>query len=148
MVGLDLQTEPDSAQDLATSSQSRVPNPNPWYSVIMTTSSPKIGNVPFPQFGSDVQFKHLNTYPHDFILLDTYPTVLYMLLSCLDRRIEDKLEAKGLDAESVFLRFDAPPANKRVALSYQAWIITSKGTNMWTNSLLYQDRPSECLKND
>ncbi|CAL1173949.1 unnamed protein product [Cladocopium goreaui] len=46
------------------------------------------------------------------------------------RRIEDKMEAKGLDAESVFLRFDTPPANKKVALSYQAWIINMKGPNV------------------
>ena len=81
------------------------------------------------------------------LLKGTYATAYYMFLPCLGRRIEDKMEAKGLDAESVFLRFDTPPANKKVALSYQAWIINMKGPNMWNNSLLYQDRPSGRIKN-
>jgi len=64
------------------------------------------------------------------LLKGTYATAYYMFLPCLGRRIEDKMEAKGLDAESVFLRFDTPPANKKVALSYQAWIINMKGPNV------------------
>ena len=57
------------------------------------------------------------------------------------RRIEDKLDAKGLNSQAVYLRFDKPPSSKKVALSYQAWIVTASGPCRFTDSMLYQDRP-------
>lgn len=73
-----------------------------------------------------------------------------MFLSCLfsvfftnARRVEDKLDARKLAAESVNIRCDLPPSSKRVAITFPAWVVFQHGcqeSNAWGKSLIIQDK--------
>ena len=59
------------------------------------------------------------------------------------RRVEDKLDAKGLVSEMLHLRYQVAPSTKKVKLTYPAWLIMSSGcedSNVWSNSQLMSDR--------
>ena len=61
----------------------------------------------------------------------------------IHRRIEDKLEAKGMKTETVFLRCENAPSTKKVQLVFPAWCIFVHGsmeTNVWGQSQLLQSR--------
>ncbi len=64
------------------------------------------------------------------------------LLSTLIRRVEDKLEAKSLTADKVYIRCQCPPASKKVPLTFEAWTSISMDAvdNVWSKSSLLQDR--------
>lgn len=59
------------------------------------------------------------------------------------RRVEDKLDAKGLCSEAVNLRYQVAPATKKVKLTYPAWLIFSSGcedSNIWAKCQMMADR--------
>ena len=66
---------------------------------------------------------------------------------CLSaRRIEDKMDAKNLTSENVYIRMEPPPNTKKVPLLFQAWfVMTEAKENMFANCALAQDRTSESL---
>lgn len=59
------------------------------------------------------------------------------------RRIEDKMEAKGLTTTSLTYRLQPPPSSKRVPLWFPGWLIMTSGceaNNCWSSCMLAQDR--------
>lgn len=59
------------------------------------------------------------------------------------RRVEDKLDAKGLVSEMVSLRYEVAPSTKRVKLTYPGWMIFPSGaaqSNIWYECQMMSDR--------
>ena len=83
-----------------------------------------------------------------------------MLFGASLRRVENKLDAKGIESEPVLLRCEDPPATKRVQLNFPAWVVYQQGvaSNVWMGCQMMQDksfwyllksffwRSHECLK--
>lgn len=66
---------------------------------------------------------------------------------CNPRRVENKLDAKNLDAENIYLRCQDPPSTKRVQLNFPAWLVFHDGTrssNKFGDSILLQDKCLFC----
>lgn len=64
------------------------------------------------------------------------------------RRIEDKMDAKGLANYPASLRCHAPPSAKRVPMQYPGWLVYCDGSvedNLWTNCQMMLDRTCTCL---
>jgi len=57
------------------------------------------------------------------------------------RRV-DKLEAKHLDFESIFIRCQDPPSTKKVPLMFPGWLVFPSGvaSNVWSGCQLLQDK--------
>ena len=59
------------------------------------------------------------------------------------RKIEDKMDAKNLQSFLCSIRCDLPPQQKKVPISYPAWIVmadSSVDSNVFCQSQLFQDR--------
>ena len=64
------------------------------------------------------------------------------------RRVEDKMDAKGLLSETIYIRLEGTPAKKKVALLYPGWLAFEAGafdSNIWASSQLLQDRTGSGL---
>ena len=59
------------------------------------------------------------------------------------RRCEDKMDAKNLSSISITVRCNPPPAQKKVPISYNAWLVFCEGSeeeSIWKTSQLLLDR--------
>ena len=58
------------------------------------------------------------------------------------RRVEDKMDAKHLDFEAIFLRCQDPPSTKKVPLTFPAWLVfpSQCATNKFAGCQLLQDK--------
>lgn len=58
------------------------------------------------------------------------------------RRVEDKMDAKHLDFEAIFLRCQDPPSTKKVPLTFAAWLVfpSKCATNKFADCQLLQDK--------
>lgn len=59
------------------------------------------------------------------------------------RRIEDKMDMKGLVSSLISIRMEIPPSSKRVPLVFYGWVIVdeaTQGDNVFMNSQLMLDR--------
>ena len=64
-------------------------------------------------------------------------------VSIFCRRLEAKLDAKNLWSEAIAIRCAPPPAQRRVPIQFDAWIVvseTKKDENWFMTSQLVQDR--------
>ena len=62
------------------------------------------------------------------------------------RRLESKFDAKQLWCEPVAVRCQAPAAQRKVPIQFDAWVLVSeagKDTNWFMSSQLVQDRPGK-----
>ena len=61
----------------------------------------------------------------------------------LPRRLEAKFDAKSLWPEAISIRCATPPAQRRVPIQFDGWIVVaenSKDSNWFMSSQLVQDR--------
>lgn len=76
--------------------------------------------------------------------LSTATPTLPVCPGCLKvRRLEDKMDFKGLSNHSVVLRMDAPANGKKVPLVFQAWVVLEEQTedqNIFKTCQLLADR--------
>lgn len=94
-------------------------------------------------------FSSMISLLYNCMLLFSDPTLVRMKnMSCLapknmNRRIEDKLDARGLYSEYFSIRMSAPPATKKVPLQFHAWMIFEEATtadNIFEGCQLMLDR--------
>ena len=68
----------------------------------------------------------------------------------LPRKIEDKLDSRGLESQLVTLSMEPPPSAKRVAMQMFGWLCWVDGSfneNIFNECQLLLDRPRVCTNN-